>query len=457
MLGILVAEVFAESGLLIGFFLPGDSLLFTVGLLIAGRPLPAPAALAGLPAIPAGAAIAGDQVGYLFGRRVGPRLFSRPELQAVQAAEPGARFGVLPENTGGGRSIVLARFVPVVRTFTPIVAGVSRMEYRTFVTYNVDRRAAVGRRRHAAGLLAGPGRVRAPEHRADPDRDRRDLTDPGRTRTGAGAAREQALTCRARSSRLTCSAGPYRVTPWRWCWTQRDWAREMQRFARWTNLAETTFVLPPTERTPITGSGSSPRSSSCPSPGTRPSAPATPGSSRGHTARARQGRPGVRRRARFGSGVGEGLAFAAPPLIRSGTVEEGRDAGRHDAAASVARRSVAVEWVDNGPGWVGGLSRDAAGVLELRARNPRLRRRRVGPPPKAPRRLRGACLPRRRPRGRGPGDRKPQRIRRGMADRAAGALTAPYVARQGTVLGRAGPRRTSRRTPTGRSGSAGRR
>ena len=130
--------VFAESGLLIGFFLPGDSLLFTAGFLASG-PSSIDSALH-LPLIPLligtwVAAIAGDQVGYLFGQRVGPALFKRPDSRFFKqenvdkAQEFFAKYGP--------KAIVLARFVPIVRTFTPITAGVSRMEYRTFVTYNV--------------------------------------------------------------------------------------------------------------------------------------------------------------------------------------------------------------------------------------------------------------------------------------------------------------------------------
>ncbi|OKI66013.1 DedA family protein [Micromonospora sp. CB01531] len=133
LIGIL-AIVFAESGLLIGFFLPGDSLLFTAGLLVAdGRYLHQPLWLLCL--LVAVAAIAGDQVGYLFGKRVGPALFRRPnsrlfKQENVQRANQFfARYGA--------RSIVLARFVPIVRTFTPIIAGVSRMHYRTFLIFNV--------------------------------------------------------------------------------------------------------------------------------------------------------------------------------------------------------------------------------------------------------------------------------------------------------------------------------
>ncbi|MEV0006227.1 VTT domain-containing protein [Micromonospora sp. NPDC050980] len=133
LIGIL-AIIFAESGVLIGLFLPGDSLLFTAGLLVAdGRYLHQPLWLVCL--LVAVAAIAGDQVGYLFGKRVGPSLFRRPnsrlfKQENVQRANAFfARYGA--------RSILLARFVPIVRTFTPVVAGVSRMHYRTFVTYNI--------------------------------------------------------------------------------------------------------------------------------------------------------------------------------------------------------------------------------------------------------------------------------------------------------------------------------
>jgi membrane-associated protein len=131
------AIVFAESGLLIGFFLPGDSLLFTAGFLAS-----APDSVSEnlhLPLIPLlvgifAAAVIGDQVGYIIGRRVGPALFRRPQSRFFKrenvdrAEEFFDRYGA--------KTIVLARFVPIVRTFTPMVAGVSRMNYRVFVTYN---------------------------------------------------------------------------------------------------------------------------------------------------------------------------------------------------------------------------------------------------------------------------------------------------------------------------------
>ncbi|AEB44050.1 MULTISPECIES: DedA family protein [Micromonospora] len=133
LIGILVI-VFAESGLLIGFFLPGDSLLFTTGLLVAdGQYLKYPLWLVCL--LITVAAIAGDQVGYLFGRKVGPALFRRPNSRLFKQENLLKAHDFFEKY--GARSIVLARFVPIVRTFTPIVAGVSRMNYRTFVIYNV--------------------------------------------------------------------------------------------------------------------------------------------------------------------------------------------------------------------------------------------------------------------------------------------------------------------------------
>ncbi|WP_433202491.1 DedA family protein [Dactylosporangium sp. CS-047395] len=133
LIGIL-AIVFAESGLLIGFFLPGDSLLFTTGLLVAaGTYLHQPLWLVCL--LVSLAAVAGDQVGYLLGRRVGPALFRRPDARLFKRAHLDRAREFFERY--GARSIVLARFVPIVRTFTPVVAGASGMHYRTFVTYNV--------------------------------------------------------------------------------------------------------------------------------------------------------------------------------------------------------------------------------------------------------------------------------------------------------------------------------
>jgi membrane-associated protein len=128
----LLAIVFAESGLLIGFFLPGDSLLFTAGLLSSqGHLAPLPVILVGCFV----AAVAGDQVGYMFGARVGPSLFRRPDSKIFKQEYVEKAREYFERH--GSKTIVLARFVPIVRTFAPILAGVGDMQYRTFVTFNV--------------------------------------------------------------------------------------------------------------------------------------------------------------------------------------------------------------------------------------------------------------------------------------------------------------------------------
>jgi len=132
LIGLLVI-VFAECGLLIGFFLPGDSLLFTAGLLsaagFAGLPL---WALLGLTPI---AAIAGNLVGYSIGRRAGPAVFKRPDSRFFKS-EYVERSHAFFERYGA-RTIVYARFVPIVRTFATVMAGASRMNYRAYVTYSI--------------------------------------------------------------------------------------------------------------------------------------------------------------------------------------------------------------------------------------------------------------------------------------------------------------------------------
>ncbi len=130
-LAILITIVFAETGLLVGFFLPGDSLLFTAGFLAAAGFFDIRILLAALML----AAILGDQTGYLTGRWMGKRLFDRPDSRIFKKAyvDKTKRFYA----TYGVSTIVLARFVPIVRTFAPIVAGVGQMRYRTFVAWNV--------------------------------------------------------------------------------------------------------------------------------------------------------------------------------------------------------------------------------------------------------------------------------------------------------------------------------
>jgi membrane-associated protein len=134
--------VFAESGLLVGIFFPGDSLLFAAGLLSAGTVFNPVATVIGVIL----AAILGDNTGYWFGKNVGANLFLRPNSRifkqeyVVRTQKFYAKYGA--------RAIILARFVPIVRTFAPILAGVGRMQYQKFLTFN-----AVG------GILWGGGMV----------------------------------------------------------------------------------------------------------------------------------------------------------------------------------------------------------------------------------------------------------------------------------------------------------
>lgn len=127
----LIAIIFAESGLLVGFFLPGDSLLFTAGLLASQGKLNLAVVLVGC----ATAAVVGDQVGYVIGRRAGPALFKRPDSRFFKKKNAERAHAYFEKN--GPKTIILARFIPVIRTFTPVVAGIGEMAYRTFVTFNV--------------------------------------------------------------------------------------------------------------------------------------------------------------------------------------------------------------------------------------------------------------------------------------------------------------------------------
>lgn len=127
----LFAIVFAESGLLIGFFLPGDSLLFTAGFLASQGLLDIIPLLVVLFA----AAVLGDNVGYAFGHKMGPRIFKRRDSIIFSHDHLQRSEDFYAKH--GAKTIVLARFVPVVRTFAPILAGVGKMHYRTFLVYNL--------------------------------------------------------------------------------------------------------------------------------------------------------------------------------------------------------------------------------------------------------------------------------------------------------------------------------
>lgn len=138
-LGILavIFVIFAESGLLIGFFLPGDSLLFTAGAFYATGILPGslPVNIHIFVLLLFLAAVLGDTVGYWFGRKTGPHIFKKPDARLFKQSHISKAQGFYEKH--GGKTIIIARFVPIVRTFAPIVAGVGKMEYKKFLSYNV--------------------------------------------------------------------------------------------------------------------------------------------------------------------------------------------------------------------------------------------------------------------------------------------------------------------------------
>jgi len=147
---VLALIVFAETGLLVGFFLPGDSLLVTAGLVAAADGV---LHIGWLIVLLSACAIAGDSVGYAIGYHIGPRIFSREDSRLFHKShvERTQRFYA----KYGAKTIVIARFVPIVRTFAPTVAGVGKMHYRTFLTYNVLGGAGWVSSMTLAGFLLG--------------------------------------------------------------------------------------------------------------------------------------------------------------------------------------------------------------------------------------------------------------------------------------------------------------
>jgi membrane-associated protein len=123
--------VFAETGLMVGFFLPGDSLLVTAGVFAARGDL----SIWALNGLLVAAAIVGDTVGYWIGRSTGPALFRRPKSLFFNPAHLRRAHDFYEMH--GGKTIILARFMPIVRTFAPVVAGMAQMNYRRFVSFNV--------------------------------------------------------------------------------------------------------------------------------------------------------------------------------------------------------------------------------------------------------------------------------------------------------------------------------
>jgi len=133
---LLFGVVFAETGLLTGFFLPGDSFLFTVGVVIGAAGLDVRVVIPLLMA----AAIAGDSTGYFLGRQTGPHIFKRPNSRLFRREHliRSKKF----YDRYGGKTIVYAKFIPIIRTFAPFLAGVAQMKYTRFLTYSVTGVAA---------------------------------------------------------------------------------------------------------------------------------------------------------------------------------------------------------------------------------------------------------------------------------------------------------------------------
>jgi membrane-associated protein len=127
----LFAIVFSETGLLVGFFLPGDSLLFTLGVVCGTGEL----SLVTVIIVLIAAAIVGDTTGYLLGRSAGPRIFSRPKSRFFNPQHLKDTQAFYAKH--GGKTLIYARFVPIIRTFAPFVAGVARMPYSKFITYSI--------------------------------------------------------------------------------------------------------------------------------------------------------------------------------------------------------------------------------------------------------------------------------------------------------------------------------
>src|SRR6266566_5063217 len=127
----MTAIVFAETGLMFGFFLPGDSLLVTAGVFAAQGKL----SIVSLNVLLIAAAILGDTVGYWIGRKAGPALFNRPRSRFFNPAHLRRAHDFYEKH--GGKTIIIARFMPIVRTFAPVVAGMGQMEYRRFLAFNV--------------------------------------------------------------------------------------------------------------------------------------------------------------------------------------------------------------------------------------------------------------------------------------------------------------------------------
>jgi membrane-associated protein len=128
---LLFAIVFSETGLLVGFFLPGDSLLFTVGVVAGAGQLD----IVTINLVLMAAAILGDGVGYFLGRQTGPKIFNRPDSLLFKREHIEKTHAFYEKH--GGKTIIYARFIPIIRTFAPFVAGVGQMSYTRFLSFNI--------------------------------------------------------------------------------------------------------------------------------------------------------------------------------------------------------------------------------------------------------------------------------------------------------------------------------
>jgi len=145
----LFAVVFAESGLFLGFFLPGDSLIFTAGFLASQGYF----SIIILVAIFFAGAVLGDSFGYAFGKKTGPKLFTRENSLLFKKSH--LEKARIFYETHGGKTIILARFMPIIRTFAPILAGVGMMKYSVFLSYNIIGGALWAIGVSSAGYLLG--------------------------------------------------------------------------------------------------------------------------------------------------------------------------------------------------------------------------------------------------------------------------------------------------------------
>src|ERR1035437_452492 len=148
-LALLLFVVFAETGLLIGFFLPGDSLIFISGMICVSKPELLGINIFVLIIMLSVAAVLGNMAGYWFGYKIGPPLFNRKDSLVFKK-----KYLIITQrfyNRNGGKTLILGRFLPIIRTFAPILAGVIKIDFKKFMLYNIAGAFAW------IGLLAGIG------------------------------------------------------------------------------------------------------------------------------------------------------------------------------------------------------------------------------------------------------------------------------------------------------------